>query len=151
MGKLVKANCACGYKAKEEILVGGLRSNYRTLCCFPFLCRDCNEVFEGDLYVYRNQCPTCSGENITSYEDPCLYQASEDARKVASSDVTEWSALSPGFFPEKLTLLEKIKRWRKPVPRERSLSRDVAIMNKGHYCPKCASYGLCFNLTAMVD
>jgi hypothetical protein len=80
VGKLVKANCACGYKAKEEILVGGLRSNYRTLCCFPFLCRDCDEVFEGDLYVYRNQCPTCSGENITSYEDPSLYQASEDAQ-----------------------------------------------------------------------
>ena len=151
MGQLLNANCLCGYKAEEEILVGALRSNYHTVCCFPFLCEDCHEVFDGDLYVYRNLCTTCGGENVKSFEDPSLYQASADAHEIASWDVIEWSALQPDFFPEKLTLLEKIKRWWRPTPRERSISRTVALMDIGHYCPKCCNYGLCFELTAMVD
>ena len=73
MGQLVTASCSCGYS--KTAAVGGLRRNYLSVCLFPFLCHDCNDIFDGDLYEYRNQCRTCSGSNVVSYGDLALFQS----------------------------------------------------------------------------
>ena len=83
MGMAVSASCECGYSSTA--MVGGVRSNFRIDCPFPFLCRDCKEIFTGDLYAYQNSCRECKGDNTVSYEDPSLLKGNES---VASSTLS---------------------------------------------------------------
>jgi RNA polymerase subunit RPABC4/transcription elongation factor Spt4 len=149
MGQLLNANCLCGYQ--DEIAIGSLRSNYRSVCRFPFSCYDCSEIFNGDLYVHRNRCPTCSGAKTTSYEDPTLFQESEGAHKAASWNINIWFTLEEDYFPAQRTLFKSIKRFFKSNSRVLPVSREAVLMNKGYRCPACSSHGLCFDLSGMVD
>ena len=148
MGQLVKASCLCGYS--ETAAVRGLRRNHLSVCLFPFLCRDCNDIFSGDLYEYRNQCRTCSGSNVVSYEDPALFQSQDELQSVVSTDVTTMRALAPDYFPP-VSLLERARRFL--IRQERALSEGytVHLVDKGYYCPKCREHSLCFEFTGMVD
>ena len=148
MGQLVKASCSCGYSTNA--IVGGLRRSFLSVCLFPFLCRDCNDIFSGDLYEYRNQCRTCSGSNVVSYEDPELFQSQDQRQSVVSTDVTTMCALAPDYFPP-VSLLERARRFL--IRQERALSEGytVHLVDKGYYCPKCREHSLCFEFTGMVD
>ena len=148
MGQLVTARCSCGYS--ETAAVGGLRRNHLSVCLFPFLCRDCNDIFSGDLYEYRNQCRACSGSNVVSYEDPALFQSQDQLQNVASADVTTMRALAPDYFPP-VSLLERARRFLMRQERALSEGYTVHLVDKGYYCPKCREHSLCFEFTGMVD
>ena len=148
MGQLVTARCSCGYS--ETAVVGGLRRNHLSVCLFPFLCRDCNDIFSGDLYEYRNQCRTCSGSNVVSYEDPALFQSQDELQSVVSTDVTTMRALAPDYFPP-VSLLERARRFLMRQERVSSEGYTVQLVDKGYYCPKCREQSLCFEFTGMVD
>lgn len=85
MGQLVKASCSCGYS--ETAAVGGLRGNHLSVCLFPFLCHDCNDIFGGDLYGYRNRCGTGRGPNVISLVDVSLRERGAGIASVAPCNV----------------------------------------------------------------
>ena len=148
MGQLVKANCSCGYS--QNAIVGGLRRSFLNVCRFPFLCRDCDDIFNGDLYEYRNQCRTCSGSNVVSYEDPGLFQSQDELQSVASTDVTTMLALPPDYFPPD-SLLERARRFQKRQEWLPSEGYSVCLGDKGYYCAKCKAFSLCFEFAGMAD
>ena len=149
MGQLVKASCSCGYS--ETAAVGGIRLNHLRVCLFPFLCRDCNDIFSGDLYEYRNQCRACSGSNVISFADVTLQKPGAVVVSVASCDVFTMFALPPDYFPQKLPWWGKLRALFKPEQRVVSESYKVCAMKEGYYCPKCEGHSLCFEFTGMVD
>ena len=149
MGSLVEAKCSCGYTANGS--VGGLRCNYLDVCSFPFLCKDCDEMVRGNLYEYRNRCPACGGANMISYEAPELFKGSAKAQRVVSSGVTTYLALREGYFPVRLSRLDKIKRFFKPQDPARSEWRDAELKSDGYYCPKCETHNLGFELVGKID
>jgi len=148
MGQSIKASCSCGYSTNA--IVGGLRRSFLSACFFPFLCRDCDDIFEGDLYEYRNQCRACSGYNVVSYEDPALFQSQDEQQSVASTDVTTMRALAPDYFPP-ASLLERARRFLMRQERVSSEGYTVQLVDKGYYCPKCREHSLFFEFTGMVD
>ena len=148
MGQLVKASCSCGYSTNA--IVGGLRRSFLSVCFFPYLCRDCDDIFNGDLYEHRNQCRACSGSNVVSYEDPALFQSHDELQSVASTDVTTMRALAPDYFPP-VSLLERARRFLMQQERVSSEGYTVQLVDKGYYCPKCSDHSLCFEFTGMVD
>jgi RNA polymerase subunit RPABC4/transcription elongation factor Spt4 len=148
MGQLVKAGYSCGYS--QNAMVGGLRRSFLSMCFFPFLCHDCDDIFNGDLYEYRNQCRTCSGSNVVSYEDPVLFQSQEQLQSAASTDVTTMLALPPDYFPP-VSLIERARRFLMRQERVSSEGYAVHLVDKGYYCPKCREHSLCFEFTGMVD
>ena len=131
-------------------MVGGLRRSFLSVCLFPFLCRDCDDIFNGDLYEYRNQCRTCSGFNVVSYEDPALFQSQDQLQSVASSDVTTMRALAPDYFPP-VSLLERARRFLMRQEWLPSEGYTVQLLDKGYCCPKCEEHSLCFEWVGMVD
>ena len=149
MGQILKASCSCGYS--ETAAVGGIRRNYLSVCLFPFLCRDCNDIFSGDLYEYRNHCRTCKGSNVISYADVSLHELSAGVANVASCNVITMFALQPDYFPRKPPWLDRLRALFKPEPRVLSQSYEVNAMKVGNYCPKCRENRMCFELEAMVD
>ena len=148
MGQLVQASCWCGYSTNAT--VGGLRRSFLSVCLFPFLCRDCNDIFSGHLYEYRNQCRTCSGSNVVSYEDPLLFQSQDELQSAASTNVTTMLALPPDYFPP-ASLLERARRFLMRQERASSEGYTVHLVDKGYYCPKCKEHSLRFEFSGMVD
>ena len=148
MGQLVTASCSCGYSTNA--IVGGLRRSFLSACFFPFLCRGCDDIFNGDLYEYRNQCRTCSGSNVVSYEDPVLFQSQDELQSAASTNVTTMLALPPDYFPP-VSLLERARRFLMPQEWLPSEGYTVHLVDKGYYCPKCEEHSLCFEFMGMVD
>lgn len=57
-------SCACGYKT--EIVVGGLRSNFRERSLFPHLCTTCGLV-SVNIQVKPHACPKCNGKEVKRY------------------------------------------------------------------------------------
>ncbi len=149
MGQLVTASCSYGYS--ETAAVGGMRGNHLSVCLFPFLCRDCNDIFSGDLYEYRNQCRVCSGSNVVSYADVSLRELSAGVVSVASCNVITMFALQPDYFPRKLSWLGRLRALFKPEPRALSESYEVNVMKEGYHCPECSEDRMCFELESMVD
>ena len=88
---------------------------------------------------------------MVSYEDPELFKGSDKAQRVASSTVTTYLALREGYFPVRLSRLDKIKRLFKPQDPARSMWRDAELKSDGYYCPKCATHNLEFELVGMID
>ena len=131
-------------------MVGGLRRSFLSVCLFPFLCRDCDDIFNGDLYEYRNQCRACSGSNVFSYEEVELFQSQDQRQSIASTDVTTMRALAPDYFPPG-SLLERARRFLMRQERASSERYTVHLVNKDYYCPKCKEHSLCFEFAGMVD
>ena len=148
MGQLVKAYCSCGYS--QNAMVGGLRRSFLNVCLFPFLCRDCDGIFNGDLYEYRNKCRTCSGSNVVSYNDPALFQSQDELQSVASTDVTTVRGLPSDYFPP-MSLTERARRFLMRQKRLPSEGYSVYLADKGYCCPKCKAFSLCFEFAGMAD
>ena len=157
MGMAVSVSCECGYSSTA--MVGGVRSNFRTDCPFPFLCRDCKEIFTGDLYAYQNPCGECNGENSVSYEDPSLLKGNESV--ASSTTVYSWMTYPEGSPPvtaeqPQIGFIERIKNlFRPPAPEPESIYlqryRDAQVRQDGHLCPKCDEYKLGFLMLALLD
>ncbi len=147
-------------------MVGGVRSNFRTDCPFPFLCRDCKEIFTGDLYAYQNPCGECNGENTVSYEDRSVTKDRGLKDSILSTTVYSWMTLPleplPGVEidpPNGLSMFQRIKRYFYPpvtpmrnlddIPR--AIFRDAKVGETGHLCPKCEEFSLGFSLRALLD
>ena len=124
--------------------------HFLSVCFSLSLCRDCDDIFNGDLYEYRNQCRTCSGSNVVSYEDPALFQSQDQLQNVASTDVTTMRALAPDYFPP-VSLIERARRFLMRQDRVSSEGYTIHLVDKSYYCPKCREHSLCFEFTGMVD
>lgn len=70
MGTGLSASCACGFEAKTA--VGGARSNYRTTCNFPCLCKRCNGMVTANLIATPPVCPDCGSTDVVPYDQPEL-------------------------------------------------------------------------------
>jgi hypothetical protein len=43
-------------------------SNFMTVCCFPALCSDCNDIVEVNLLARPPQCPKCKRHDVVAYD-----------------------------------------------------------------------------------
>ena len=83
MGSEVTAQCECGVEV--SILVGGGMADLGTICYFPCLCDQCNNVVQGDLLATKSRCPDCGAANPVPYDDPQL------AGSLGDEIVAEWN------------------------------------------------------------
>ena len=164
MSRVLNAVCrSCGYSAESHI--GGLRSNYLTFFAFPHICRDCKEVFSGNLYEEPCSCTECGSANTLSYESrkSRRFRRSDD-QVIAEYYMTMELVQEPvPFTPLVAMPVKKVgfRGWLHgilgrgeaviPSPRERRRSRRVTILNNGYLCPKCAETKLEFSVFAFVD
>ena len=126
-------------------------THFLSVCFSLSLCRDCDDIFNGDLYEYRNQCRTCSGSNVVSDADGRLREPSGNVVRVASCKVITMFALQPDYFPQKQPWWSKLRAFFKSEQRVLSQSHKVNAMKEGYHCPKCRANSLRFELDAMVD
>lgn len=70
MGTGLTVHCDCGFEAKTA--VGGARSNYRTTCPFPCLCKGCRNLVTANLLAKPPACPDCGSTDIVPYDQPEL-------------------------------------------------------------------------------
>lgn len=123
MGATVIAFCGCGINT--EIRIGGGMNNFADLCYFPCLCKNCDDIVQGDL-LYKEvgfsgnikdsnniRCPKCGGKNLIPYDDIQLIGDKGDR------DIVRWNLMG-------------------------ILDRELVITNGSYKCPKCNSMELTF-------
>ena len=165
MARSLNASCAsCGYSASAEL--GGVRSNYLTCFLYPHICRDCKEIFSGNLYQEPCACPECGSANTLSYESRKarrFRRSDDEVVAQASMLLTPAAKLQPAGPPraEPLTkpkgfagwLAEKfdVRDYVPTMPRGFNRFRELRILDKGYLCPKCDKTKLEFGGRAFLD
>ena len=164
MARSLHASCAaCGYTTSAEL--GGVRANHLTFFAYPHICRDCKEVFSGNLYEEFCSCTMCGSANTLSYESRKArrFRRSDDQEVAEYYMTTELAQEPVPFTPVVAIPVKKVgfRGWLHrilgrgeaiiPSPRIRRKSRRVTILNKGYLCPKCAETKLEFLVFAFVD
>lgn len=131
MGKLLKAECSCGYET--SVAVGSGRELYGTVFEFPHLCPKCNEAVTADLLQPLVTCPVCKGDSLKIYGT----QERDDAKK---------KSLFQKLFGHKDEALPT-------VVSEYcfNLEATFEINDCGHVCPKCKTQSLRFSTEALFD
>ena len=164
MARSLNASCtSCGYSAPAEL--GGVRSNFLTFFAYPHICRDCKEVFSGNLYEEPCLCSVCGSANTLSYESRKArrFRRSDDQVVAQSSMVVESEnapiKLSPlvatPVLPKGFTgWLRRIRGLGEaivPPVKRKTKFRELRILNKGNLCPRCERNKLEFSIWAFVD
>ena len=164
MARSLNASCtSCGYTASAEL--GGVRSNYLTFFAYPHICRDCKEVFSGNLYEEPCPCTECGSESTLSYEsrDARRFRRSDDQVVAQSSMVVESknaptkltplvaTPVTPKGFTGWLRRIRGLGEAIVPPVKRKTKFRELRILNKGNLCPKCDQTKLEFSVFAFVD
>lgn len=131
MGKLLSAECSCGYST--SVAVGSGREMHGRVFEFPHLCAGCRETVAVDVLQPQGSCPVCNSINLR------IYGAQEhDGAKKKS------------WFQRLLAGNSE------PIPTVVSaycynLETTFEIEDRGHVCPKCKNQTLKFSVEAMFD
>lgn len=131
MGKLLNAECSCGYKT--TVAVGSGREQYGTVFEFPHLCANCDETVTADLLQAQVTCPLCSGIDLKIYgtkEHDGAKKKSWFQKLFAGSDQPVSTLVSEYCY---------------------NIETTFEIEDRGHYCPKCKKPALRFSVEAMFD
>ena len=131
MGKLLKAECSCGYET--SVAVGSGREQYGTVFEFPHLCTKCNETVTADLLQPQAICPLCKGDSLKIYG-------------TQERDYAKKKSLFQKLFGHKDDALPT-------VVSEYcfNLETTFEINDCGHVCPKCKAQTLRFSTEALFD
>ena len=125
---LWKANCGCGYSFSAGVDQTTIMANdpipiLTDTFSFPFLCRTCRTVFDGDAWSQQSVCPEC-GKDGCSYADTAL----KSTLKVESSyDL---------FTPQGKRASISLQAAQNP--------KNPELMQGMYFCPQCESYRLEF-------
>ncbi len=131
MGKILAAECSCGYSA--SVAVGSGRELHGIVFEFPHLCAGCSETVAADLLKSKVCCPICNSPSLKIYGT----QEHDGAKKKS------W--------------FQKLFRGSdEPVPTVVSeycynLETTFEIEDRCHPCPKCKEQTLKFSVEAMFD
>lgn len=132
MGKLLKAECSCGYET--SVAVGSGREQYGKIFEFPHLCTKCSEAVTADLLQPQVTCPLCNSSNLKIYGT----QEHDSAKKKS------WfQKLFGGTKSEPLPTVVSMYCY--------SIETTFEIEDRGHFCPKCKEQTLRFSIEAMFD
>src|SRR5262245_31521669 len=85
MGALAIVNCECGFST--QVLLGSLKSNFKTVCWFQVYCRGCKTLQIANLFEPPLACPGCNGADVEVYDSPELI--GEDGERDVFSRHTE--------------------------------------------------------------
>ena len=155
MGQIARGYCPCGYD--QLVRLGGVRSNHRSVCGYPFICHACRSIFTGNLLESSSVCSHCKGTNTSSYEERSLRKFREICDRTV---VFTWSmfvgsnrCLQP---PQELPKSLFAKAWHKLFPIEVKpvrcgRARAVILQQGGYRCPKCDGFSLSFESVGMID
>lgn len=164
MARSLNASCtSCGYTASAEL--GGVRSNYLTCFLYPHICRDCKEIFSGNLYQEPCDCTECGSANTLSYESRKArrIRRSDDQEVAQSSMVVESknapikltplvaTQVTPKGFTGWLRRIRGLGEAIVPPVKRKTKFRELRLLNKGNLCPKCDQTKLEFSVFAFVD
>ena len=155
MGQIARGYCPCGYD--QLVRLGGVRSNHRSFCGYPFICHACRSIFIGNLLESASACSHCKGTNTSSYEERPLRKS----REISDRPVVFAGSMFLGS-KRRLQPLQKLpkslfaKAWRKVFPIEikpvRYGKARTVILQQGCYCcPKCDGFSLSFESVGIVD
>lgn len=131
MGKLLSAECSCGYIT--SVAVGSGREFHGKVFEFPHLCAGCGETVAADLLQPKISCPICNSHGLKIYGT----QEHDGAKKKS-------------WFQKLFSGSDE------PVPTVVSeycynLETTFEIEDRGHACPKCKEQELKFSVEAMFD
>ena len=131
MGKLLNAECSCGYRT--TVAVGSEREQYGTIFEFPRFCTQCDETVTADLLQPQVTCPSCNSIGLK------IYGSQEDQ-----------GAKKKSWFQKLFSGSDE------PVPTVVSaychnLETTFEIVDRGYFCPKCKEQTLKFSIEAMFD
>ena len=89
-GDIVQAKCECGFE--ETIKFGAGKSNYKTVCNFPFFCNSCSSFVVLNYLSEKPVCKLCRSEDVTPYDN--------DKMRALKSDkpVAGWNANDRTFI-----------------------------------------------------
>lgn len=132
MGKVLKAECACGYE--NSVLVGSGREQHGQVYEFPHYCANCNEAVSVDLLGQKVTCPLCHGTALTIY----------GTQKRRIMQKKPWfQTLFGGKADRELPTVVSDYCY--------NLDTTFEIEKGGHFCPKCKEQRLHFSLEWMID
>ena len=77
MGAIASASCKCGF-CDDNMYLGGGMEDWRTMCRFPFFCRDCESLVLLNALNKARYCTNCHGTDLVPYDDKSM---SEDGEK----------------------------------------------------------------------
>ena len=131
MGKLLSAECSCGYIT--SVAVGSGRELHGKVFEFPHLCAGCDETVSADLLQPKVSCPICNSPGLKIYGT----QEHDGAKKKS-------------WFQKLFSGSDE------PVPTVVSeycynLETTFEIEDRGHICPKCKEQTLKFSVEMMFD
>ncbi len=132
---LWKANCGCGYSFSAGVDQTTIMANdpipiLTDTFSFPFLCRTCRTVFDGDAWSQQSVCPEC-GKDGCSYADTAL----KSTLKVESSyDL---------FTPQEVSAVALRAAQSHENP------KNPELMQGMYFCPQCESYRLEFVINVL--
>jgi hypothetical protein len=69
-GDIVSAKCECGFESTMKLGAG--KSNFETVCKFPFYCKACSSLIVLNTLSENLVCPKCNSELIMPYDDYSL-------------------------------------------------------------------------------
>ena len=131
MGKLLKAECSCGYET--SVTVGSGREQHGKVFEFPHLCTKCNEAVTADLLQQQVTCPLCKGNGLKIYGT----QERDSAKK------KYWFHKLFGGEDEPLPTVVSEYCY--------NLETTFEINECDHFCPKCKAQTLQFSTEALFD
>lgn len=131
MGKLLNAECPCGYRT--SVAVGSGREQHGKVFEFPHHCARCSETVTADLLQPRVFCPGCNGTALKIYGT----QEQDGAKKKS------WfQKLFSGSGEPVTTVVSEYCY---------HLETTFEIEDRVHFCPKCKEQTLKFTVEAMFD
>lgn len=131
MGKLLNAECSCGYSA--SVAVGSGREMYGKVFEFPHHCAKCSEAVSADLLQPQVSCPVCNSIDLKIYgtqEHDGAKKKSWFQKLFAGSDEPVPTVVSAYCY---------------------NLETTFEIEDRGHFCPKCKEKALKFSVEEMFD
>ena len=164
MARSLHASCtSCGYKATAKL--GGNRANHLTYFAYPHICRDCKEIFNGNLYQEPCACTECGSANTLSYESRKArrFRRSDDQVVTQSSMVIESKSaptkltplvatpVTPKGFAGWLRRIRGLGEAIVPPVKRKTKFRELRLLNKGNLCPRCNQTKLEFSVFAFLD
>jgi Zn finger protein HypA/HybF involved in hydrogenase expression len=125
MGKLLAAECPCGYQS--SVVVGSGRELHGEIFEFPHYCSECNEAVSVDLLKPRLVCPLCNAISLTLY----------GTRKNKTIHKKSWFQTFGGKA-------EPVEPYMPIVASDYCLNLDTTfeIAGTDHTCPKCKNQTL---------
>lgn len=156
MGRIVEANCACGYTKYFAIACGMLESNTHR---FPFWCEECDDIVEVNSKAAPPlSCEACKSLKIRPVSEPDLSEMPPNCRVVIGGNEGTPSFENYEDFVKNWELDDLTPEQRRDEFENERL-RSLAVLSKpcwglhnGAYkCPRCRNFSIHFETSMFYD